>query len=259
MTEQSHSKLRSWGEVTETEEMFLDNLPTITVVSGFSVAVLLVGEYVNWWAAVCMTIAAISFGLMRNWDRIGLFIGNPFGRIDPEAYERRLFGTPDDWSMVQPMAQSVTEAEIDAIGVVMAPMLPLHDDEVDDPVADYHGEYTLPPPARWRVFLRDVWQNQHWRFAMSVICWPVSFWIERTAKNQVTWTNMTTADKRRQAEMEATDRAEEVMWWAICLTFPSLLVYGWYQENTWVSLWHVLGSYGVSCVKLWLALMFRRN
>ncbi len=250
MTEQTAGPKRSHGPRTPEDDRTLFWASIILVAALIVGGVGAVGQAVGWWTLFLATAATVvvagtavlSFIVKRN---------DQDETVEFEAADNRLL----------PRFGYIDPSDIADINIVGAPNLPLHSSAEDDPVVDFYGNYTAPQPAKWQVFLREVWLwlKQNWRWVTGFIFWPISFWFLRTTRVAVTWANMTTADKHREAVIEATFRAEEVMWWLICLAFPSLLVYGWFQEDAWVALWHVLISYVLSFVKLWLALAFRRD
>lgn len=218
MADQTQRPARSWGEKVETDERFLDNLPTIATLSGLIAAVVFGIEYLGWMKTILGMIGTIivilGFVIMRHSDRIGLFL-NLAAKEEREEEDRRAFESTPATNMIE-----VTDQEINEISAIMR--------FADDTTS---GEPLLPPPTI------------DWSLVVGAIIWPFTIWLSLV---------MNPAD-------DDTDQAEDWMWWTIFLAIPSFMLYGWFEDGTWVRLWQVILVYLVSGVGLWWILTYQRR
>lgn len=234
MTDQTDRWVRSHGPRTPEDDRTVSLykavfFPVMLVL--IIIGIIHLGMAVGWLATI-LTITGglaiiISFVAMRNWDRIGLFFGNYAAREAAEEEERRLFGRPDEWSMVQPAAKQIADEGINIVG---APILPLHGSD-EDPIADYYGGYLEPPPVGEGKRLFDI------------VLWPRSILIELMT----------------HPLDDATDQAEDMVCWWIAVLVPTFFFIGWCSEGSTVTLAKVIVIYGLSGLLLRNWLILRRN
>lgn len=255
MTEQTDGRVRSYGPRTPEDDKTLFWAPIIMAAAVIMGGVGAVGQTVGWWtlflAATATVVVAglsvLSFIVKRNdqdemlhQDGENTSLLARFGYDDADeitmaeellgitvdrAEFRRLYGSP-----VQPTSVQVTEEEIDDVEAIMT----FAEDET-------RGEAVEPPPPnKWR------WLSVP--FIWVLMLWPVYFWP------RYFWQYLC-----QYPSVDATDRAEDWMWWIFFVAIPGIPLVGWNSEGSSIPFWLVLVFYAGSGLFLWAMLTFRRT
>ncbi|MFN3692777.1 MAG: hypothetical protein ACK4SL_01590 [Candidatus Paceibacteria bacterium] len=238
MTEQTNEPHRSWGEHTPEDDRTLYWAVSIGLAVLVFAAIGTVGYWVGWWTFFLATLASIVVAgstlllFFRRKDQDGA--AEPHGEntsllarfgYDDMDEMRGISGSP-----AQPTSVQVTEEEIDEVEAIMKFAA---DDTAGEAVEP-------PPPSKWR------WLSVP--FIWVLMLWPVYFWP------RYFWQYLC-----QHPSEDATDRAEDWMWWVGSVTIPGIMFLGWNSKGSSMPFWLVLVSYAGSGLFLWAMLTFRRS